>query len=135
MNETEAGQDRLALISQNPDEFAIERNVAIHPGDAEFKLLRLFRKRRNYDIYFTLPFNTILLILDGGNGASSFENVKTGQRMIPKTGNSIPILQDPYREWQQNQDRAGQQEQCGTGTANGRNVSGRQGMNFWSRTK
>lgn len=68
-----------------------EWNISIHPGDAEFKLLHLFRERRNYDIYFTLPFNTLLLILDGGSGASSFENVKTGQIVIPKTGDIILV--------------------------------------------
>ena len=66
-------------------------NFPIQCGEAEFKLLRIFRERTNYNILYTLPFNTLLLILDGGSGASSFTNIETGQSIVPATGDIILI--------------------------------------------
>ena len=79
-------------------------NISVHPGDAEFKLLRLFRERKNYDIQFTLPFNSLLLVLDGGGGSSSFTNTGTGQTVVPENGDVIlipammPVWSRPRKE-------------------------------------
>jgi len=71
------------------------------PGDAEIRLCRLFRERQNYNIHYTLPFNTLLLILDEGDRSSGFENVRTGEVCVPKTGDvllvpaMLPVLSRP----------------------------------------